>query len=62
MEFTIWELLRHEKISETHVLAALLVGYAWLFNRKKRSLEYHQVINKLVQNLRFLEVCVTQVQ
>ena len=37
-EYGIWELLRHKKIPETHVLATLLTGNAWLFNGKKRSL------------------------
>ena len=29
-KYGIWELLRHEKIPETHVLATLLTGNAWL--------------------------------
>ena len=39
MEFSfkygIWELLRHEKIPETHVLATLLSENTWQFNGKK---------------------------
>ena len=37
LSYGIWELLRHEKIPETHVLAALLTGNAWLLNGKKVS-------------------------
>ena len=29
-EYEIWELLRHKKIPETHILATLLTGNAWL--------------------------------
>ena len=39
MEFALiygtWELLRHDKILETHVLAILLTGIAWLLYGKK---------------------------
>ena len=42
------ELLRHEKISETHVLAILLTGSAWLFDGKKISCI--SGISKLFQN------------
>ena len=37
MEFALYgicKLLRYEKIPETHVLATLLTGKAWLFNVK----------------------------
>ena len=37
LKYRIWELLRHEKIPETHVLATLLAGNAWLLNGKKIS-------------------------
>ena len=37
LEYGILELLRLEKIPETHVLATLLTGNAWLFNGKKIS-------------------------
>ena len=54
MEFTckygIWELLRHEKIPETHVLAILLTGNALLLNGKKTSCL--SSINKLFQNFK----------
>ena len=33
-KYEMWELLRHEKIPETQVLATLLTGNAWLFNEK----------------------------
>ena len=40
LKYGIWELLRHEKIPESHFLATVLAGNAWLFNGKKRSLAY----------------------
>ena len=46
--------LRHEKIPETHVLATLLTGNAWLF-MEKRSFEY-QVSTSYLRIFRFLEV------
>ena len=36
LESGIWELLRHEKIPETHVLVTLLTRNACLFNGKKK--------------------------
>ena len=33
-KYEMWELLRHQKIPETQVLATLLTGNAWLFNGK----------------------------
>ena len=51
-----WELLRHEKFPETHILATLVTGNALLFNGKKRYLAYQvsiselSGINKLFQN------------
>ena len=59
LKYGIWELLRHVKIPETHVLVTLLTGNAWLFNGKK-SLAY-QVSRRYFRILRFLEVCVTHV-
>ena len=47
-KYEMWELLRHEKFPETHVLATLLTGYALLFNGKKNILHirYQQVISE----------------
>ena len=53
------ELLRHEKIPDTHVLATLLTGNALLFNGKKRHLAY-QVSTNYFRTSRFLEVCIPQ--
>ena len=54
MEFThhygIPEILRHEKITGTHVQATQLTGNAWLFNGKKK-IPYISGINELSQNL-----------
>ena len=46
LKHALWELLRHEKILETYVLATLVTGNALLFNGKKISLNirYQQVI------------------
>lgn len=56
----IWELLRPEKISITHVLVTLLTGNAWLFNGVKDlldiSVRYHQEISVVI-----LEICITHV-
>ena len=51
------ELLRHEKIPETLVLATLLTGNAWLFSGKKDllNIRYPQAVSE------FFEVCVAQV-
>ena len=35
LKYGVRELLRHEKIPETHVLATLLAGTAWLFEGKQ---------------------------
>ena len=60
LKYEMWELLRHEKFSETHVLVTLLIGNALLFNGKKISCI--SGVNRSFQNfLRFLEVCVAQV-
>ena len=48
LKYGIWELLRNEKIPETHVLATLFTGNAWLFNGKKIS--WISGIRKLFQN------------
>ena len=54
--YEMWELLRHEKIPETRVLATLLTGNALLFNGKKISCI--SGINKLFQNFQIFEgVC-----
>ena len=37
LKFGIWELLRLEKIPETHVLATLLTGSAWPLNAWRRT-------------------------
>ena len=73
-EYGVWELLRHEKTPETHVLATLLSVNALLLMEKKISCM--SSMNKLFQiffifhtfrfqvpmsYFRFLEVCVTQV-
>ena len=34
LSYGIWELLRCEKVPETHIQATLLTGNAWLFNGK----------------------------
>ena len=47
-EYEMWELPRHEKFPETHVLATLLAGNALLFNGKRISCT--SGINKLSQN------------
>ena len=47
-KYEMWELLRHEKFPEAHVLGTLLTGYAWLFNGKKISCI--SSVNKLFQN------------
>ena len=54
-----WELLRHEKFPESHVLAALLTVNALLFNGKKISCISD--INKLFQNFQIFGVCIAQV-
>ena len=54
MEFALkrgtWDLLRHEKIPETHVLARLLTRNAWLFNGKVDILDirYQQDISEFL--------------
>ena len=45
-KYGIWELLRHEKIPETHILATLLTGNAWLFNGKQMNFRYKQIISE----------------
>ena len=47
-KYEMWELLRHEKFPETHVLATLLTGNTLLFNGKKNILRirYQQVISE----------------
>ena len=37
LKYGIWELLRHEKIPENHVLATLFTGNAWMVNGNKIS-------------------------
>ena len=46
------------KFPETHVLATLLAGNAWLSNGK-RSYTY-QVLTSYFRIFRFLEVCIAQ--
>ena len=58
-KYQMWELLRHEKFSDTHALAILLTGNALLFNGK-RYLAY-QVSTSYVRISKFLKVCVAQV-
>ena len=58
LKYEMWELLRHEKFLETHVLATLLTRNAWLFNGKKISCI--SGINKLFQHFQiFGDVCRT---
>ena len=59
-KYGILEILRHEKIPETDVLATLLTGNAWLFIMEKRSLAY-QVSTIYFRIFRFLEVCFAQI-
>ena len=35
LQYAMWELLRHKKVLETHVLPTLITENAWLFNEKK---------------------------
>ena len=46
----IWELLGHEKIPETYMLATLLTGNVYLFNGKKDFLNIRYQQLKLYQN------------
>ena len=57
LKYEMWELLRHEKFLETHVLATLLTRNAWLFNGKKIS--YISGINKFQNFQIFGDVCCT---
>ena len=57
-KYEMWELLRHEKIPDTHVLAILLTGNSLLFNGKKISCI--SGINKLFQNFQIFWRCVSQ--
>ena len=61
LKYEMWELLRHEKFPETHVLAILLTGNALLFMEKKDILhiKYQRVISEFPD---FLEVYVAQVK
>ena len=59
LQYVIWELLRHKKVLETHVLPTLITENAWLFNEKK-IIEY-QVSTSYFRNFRFMGVCVAQV-
>ena len=73
-KYEMWELLRHEKFLEIHVLATLLTGNALLFNGKKTScifIRYQQVISECPDFWRYvshrfngkftLNLCDTQV-
>ena len=53
-KYEMWELLRHEKIPETQVLATLLTGNAWLFDGKNICCILG--ISKLFQISRLLKV------
>ena len=53
LKYGIWELLRHEQILETHVLAILETGIPGCL----MNIKYQQVITEF---FRFLEVCVSQ--
>ena len=49
LKYGIWELLRHMKIPETHVLVTLLTGNARVFDGKK--IAHISGISKLFQNI-----------
>ena len=63
-KYEMWELLRHEKFPETHILAILLTGNDLLFNGKKDiryQFQNYQESTSYFRISRFLEVCDAQV-
>ena len=54
IKYGIWELLWHEKIPETHVLATQLAGNAWMLNERvgKKSLRnWLNYVPDLIQDI-----------
>ena len=55
LKYEIWEMLRHEKIPKTHILATLLAG------KKIVAYQVTTIFFFFFRIFRFLEVCLAQV-